>query len=461
MSLANFFPGRTVVLGAVMALTAQPAAAATLHDLAGGEDPSTNRVRIVFLSEGYTQQQLEKFVTDASTTLDNLLAQAPFYEYRNLFSAHAIAVASPQSGSDHPAYGVTRSTYFNSTFDNSDRIITVPLGANGQGKIDELVRDFVPTADVKVLLVNDPVPGGSDGFGYTVIASASSASLDMLVHEFGHVVGGLGDEYESGIPSLLDVEQANTTRETRREFIKWKAWIAPETPIPTPPTFDFMDVVGLFEGAKYQPTGWYRPELDCKMRSLAVPFCDVCTEALVLGIYGLIRPIESYSPAITSFPLEPGRTTSFSVQTIRPGTDDLYIRWLTNGVVAAEGVTNLTLSSTALNAGGNAVVAEVIDLTPLVRTDLEGRLAQTVQWTIINGAVAPALQLEQWSFSDGNLVFLVTGADGRSYALQHSTDLANWTSLSSHVVAPAGTWHTNQLSGFYRAQAIASGVASP
>ena len=34
-------------------------------------------------------------------------------------------------------------------------------------------------------------------------------------------------------------EEPNTTRETNRNAIKWKAWISPGTPLPTPETGDY------------------------------------------------------------------------------------------------------------------------------------------------------------------------------------------------------------------------------
>src|SRR6516225_5442749 len=76
--------------------------------------PVSNRFNIVLLSEGYTSNQLTQFRADATNALNALLGLAPYQEYRNYFNAFAIAVASAQSGSDHPAYGLSRATYFNS-----------------------------------------------------------------------------------------------------------------------------------------------------------------------------------------------------------------------------------------------------------------------------------------------------------------------------------------------------------
>ena len=102
------------------------------------------------------------------------------------------------------------------------------------------------------------------------------------------MLAGLGDEYTTANPGYPDIEEPNTTRETNRTAIKWKAWIDASTPVPTPPTNP--NLVGLFEGAHYHPTGWYRPKLNCLMRNFGVGFCEVCQEALVLVVLPTSAP---------------------------------------------------------------------------------------------------------------------------------------------------------------------------
>ena len=49
--------------------------------------------------------------------------------------------------------------------------------------------------------------------------------------------------------------------------------------------------IGLFKGAHYYHCGGYRPEYDCKMRNLGVPFCFVCREV----IWDRISPLLPWS----------------------------------------------------------------------------------------------------------------------------------------------------------------------
>ncbi|HWH71659.1 MAG TPA: M64 family metallopeptidase, partial [Candidatus Sulfotelmatobacter sp.] len=250
--------------------------------------PVLNRFNIVVLSEGYTADQLPQFRTDAANAVTSLLAHAPYQEYQGYVNAFALSVPSIQSGSDHPAKGIYRNTYFNSFY--SDYLITMPTNSAGQGKVDALLKSYLPQCHLAILLVNEPFyDGGSDGFAKTAIVSVSPMSAEILAHETGHVVAGLGDEYTDAYPGFPDLEEPNTTRETRPGFIKWKAWIPTNTPIPTPETYDYSTAIGLFQGAHYHTAHWYRPKLDCAMRSQYVPFCEVCSEALVLSVYKKVR----------------------------------------------------------------------------------------------------------------------------------------------------------------------------
>jgi hypothetical protein len=413
----------------------------------------SNRVTLVFLSEGYKSSQLGAFLNDCTNAMLTLLNRAPFTDYPRHFNAYAIPVASTDSGSDHPSSGLLRSTYFNSTYDSDERLITIPSNSQGQGKVDALLASLIPTHDIAVLLVNDLIPGGSDGGGKTVIVATSAFSY--LAHETGHVLAGLGDEYSSPFPGFPDIEEPNTTREMQRDRIKWKAWIEPETPLPTPPTAAFAQVVGLFEGAHYHSTGWYRPKLDCTMNHLEVAFCEVCAEALVLGIYTHVRPIDAVSPSSRSFSVRSEAPISFSVQVVKPLADTLRVEWQTNDIpVAGATLSSLTLSPRELGNGLHTVTAEVTDLTPRVRNDPMNRVTELVTWSLdvnlIELQMGPVLLL-----GEGLIAIRVTGTGVSQVFLQGSPDLTSWTSLSTNVFSGGETWFTNHLSSleFYRASA--------
>ena len=426
--------------------------------------PVSNRLNVVVLSEGYTASQLAQFLVDATNAVNVLLSHPPYQEYSNYFNAFAIKVASNQSGSDHPAYGIYHATYFNSTYDAAeDYLITIPQDSTGQGKVDALLQTFMPQCQLPILLVNDPTDGGSDGFFKTAIASlgglaaeASFGQPGLLSHETGHVLANLGDEYTTPNSGFPNTEEPNTTQQTNRLLIKWKAWISPSTPVPTPVSYGDGVVVGLFQGAHYHTNNWYRPQLNCVMRSLGVPFCAVCSEALVLAIYQKTRPVDSISPVSTNLTVSTPQALTFSLTLLEPATHSLSVQWYTNSM-ALSGATNpdLTLSPTALGNGNHTVSAVVRDNTPLVRNDPTNLLTQTVTWALNVNLAQLRLDSLLW-LTGGRFIFRIVGNAPQGVIVQGSTNLLNWGSLATNSFVAGQLWYTNSSAGtsprsFYRA----------
>src|SRR5689334_10254459 len=195
--VAMWFLGVLLRVGGIGSAGAQPFMQTTLRNGA-----VSNRLNIVLLSEGYTTNQLPQFLMDATNAVNTLLSHPPYQEYASYCNAFAIGVASKQPGSDHPSYPQYRDTYFNSTFDAADRLITIPTNSTGQGRVDALLASFMPRCHLAILMVNDPATGGSDGFSKTAIVSTRAMQVEaslgqpyILTHETGHVLANLGDEY--------------------------------------------------------------------------------------------------------------------------------------------------------------------------------------------------------------------------------------------------------------------------
>jgi hypothetical protein len=431
-----------------LALLSQHADAQSIQTLLTN-GPVSNRFNIVMLSEGYTSNQLAQFATNASAALSAMLARAPYQEYSNYFNAFAISVASTDSGSDHPKYGIYRNTYFNSSFDLNDALPTIPPNnfdanyADGQEKVDALLQTYVPNCHLPILLINDPKPGGSDGTGdKTAIVSIGGVWANVLVHESGHVVAGLGDEYTNASTAAA-IERPNTTREINRTAIKWASWIDPATPVPTQPQGSYPSFIGLFEGANYQSTGWYRPKFDCAMNHLGVPFCEVCSEALVLSIYQKVRPVDQISPTNTVISVFSTQALNFNLVLLQPSTHTLVVQWSTNGT-AVVGATNslLMVSPLSLGNGSHQVRAVVSDPTPLVRNDPAHLLSQTVTWTLNVSLSQLSIDSAAW-LPGGNFAFRVSGTAPAGFAVQSSTNLNMWLSLSTNNLASGQFWYTN------------------
>ena len=443
------------LLGLLLVLCSSLASGQTNFYTLQTNGPASNRVNVVFLAEGYTSGQFSQFLTNATNAMNSLFGTAPFSEYRPYCNAYAIAVASTQSGSDHPP-SLFVNTYFNSTYDAFlNYYVTIPTDSTGQGKVTALLNTYMPSCDLAVLLVNDSTQGGSDGGGLTAIVPTSFVMSEFLLHESGHVFAGLGDEYTAAYPGFPDIEEPNTTRETNRALIKWKAWISTNTPVPTPPTTEYTGVVGLFEGAHYHTTGWYRSRTSCRMENQGTSFfCEVCSEAIILSIYRQVRPIDSFVPASTNLFVTNPAALSFSLTILQPATHTLNIQWLTNGV-AVPGATNAAFSvlPAALGNGTNTVQGKVSDFTPLVRTDPTNLLSHTRTWTV--GVSVPQLQLSQarW-LGSGKFAFRVSGVAPQGFAIQASTNLTSWTSLTTNILSGGQFDYTNSTTGNFPQRAF-------
>jgi hypothetical protein len=419
--------------------------------------PTAKRINLVVLPEGYTTNELGNFLEHATNYVNSLLAAPPYQEYSNYFNAFAISVASVQSGSDHPG-SQTNNTYFNSSFYSYgiQRLITIPPNnfdanySHGQGKVDALLQTHMTNYHLVIMIVNDPNEGGSgnpDGTnGQPIITSLNPFyGWRTLLHESGHTLGKLADEYESGNPSgYVPSERPNSTAQTNRALIKWTAWIDTNTPLPTPEIEDYIEAVGLFEGAQYTNAGWYRPRYGCIMRDLNWPiFCEICSEQLVKSIYGLIRPIDSFSLASTNFSVYSTQALNFSVTALQPQTHDLTVQWYTNSM-AVSGATNFTfqLLPKSLPSGTNKVRAVVHDPTELVRNDPTNLLSGSNTWTLNISLTDLSLVSAQY-LAGSRFRLTVTGAAPQGFVIQASTNLSTWLSLTTNSLSGGKFDYTN------------------
>jgi hypothetical protein len=107
----------------------------------------------------------------------------------------------------------------------------------------------------------------------------------------GHLLGGLADEYYTSEVSVRDyypvgIEPIEPNLTTLTDFeSKWADMLDPSTPIPTPDSEKYQNVLGVFEGGGYVAEGVYRPWRDCTMKEAKYNnFCPVCAKAILKAI---------------------------------------------------------------------------------------------------------------------------------------------------------------------------------
>ncbi|MFN2497575.1 MAG: IgA Peptidase M64 [Pyrinomonadaceae bacterium] len=308
-------------------------------------DPAT-KVDLLLLGDGYTARETNKFVADARRLVAVLFATSPFKEHRKNFNVWGLCPPAHESGISRPSTGIYHDSPVGATYDafGSERYV---LTFDNQAL--RKVAQFAPYEFIEILANNRTYGGGGIFNLYSTVAADNAFADYVFVHEFGHHFAALADEYytsavaynpsaeliepwEPNVSALLATAGVTGIAGDLRAVLKWKDMISPGTPIPTPwnkEEFEkysreiqkrraqirqdklpenvmealfreervhlrelfakekYAGHVGAFEGANYEPKGYYRSEIDCIMFSRTNHFCAVCRRAIerIIGLY--------------------------------------------------------------------------------------------------------------------------------------------------------------------------------
>ncbi|KFL36017.1 IgA Peptidase M64 [Arenimonas donghaensis] len=300
-------------------------------------DPA-DKVDLLILGDGYAADELGKFESDARRLADHLFSVSPFKEREADFNVWALTVPLPESGVSRPSTGVHKASATGLRYDifGSER-----YALSVDNRAWRELAQHAPY-DVVEIIFNSETYGGGGIFGQFSTAAAGNDWADYLfVHEFGHHFAGLADEYYTSSVAYQsggerpEPWEPNATADPRAD--KWKHLVSPASPLPTPwPKTQFeafqrenqarraqlradqrpesemsqlfhdeqafitdlfdghphANAVGAFEGANYQATGYYRPQLNCLMFTRTDHFCDVCSDAVeaIIDLYSRRDP---------------------------------------------------------------------------------------------------------------------------------------------------------------------------
>jgi hypothetical protein len=240
----------------------------------------------VIIPDGYTQNEMDKFIKDAKRFTGFLFNASPYKENKSKFNIYAIQAPSTESGPDIPGDGVWKNTLLGTnfyTFDSERYLMT------SENKAVRDVASNAPYDQIYIMVNTSKYGGGAIYNHYATCVSENQHGDYVFAHEFGHSFAGLGDEYYESSTSYnefypLDVEPPDPNLTTMVDFgRKWKNMIDKNTPVPTPADEKYKKsgVIGVFEGGGYVNKGVYRPSYDCSMKSISVDnFCPVCRKAI-------------------------------------------------------------------------------------------------------------------------------------------------------------------------------------
>jgi hypothetical protein len=293
----------------------------------------TNRIKLVFLGDGFQASEMEKFFQAAQDKLDYLMKASapgrvnPFFPYKAMFNAVAVFVPSNESGACHPENNTPcPDTIFKTSFNTFGIVRLLAMSGTGSTAYGAVMRAFAPDYDLSVIISNDSTYGG--GGGIPAYVSLDQDASDVIAHEmFGHSFAHLGDEYAAPYPGYPDAEEPNTTTNGDPTTVKWAQWEQIDTQALNGNSS--LVVHAPVEGAHYHATGWYRPATNCKMAAYGAPFCPVCSETIIRAIYSKAKPIDAVTPAAGDVDTS-GGNWSLNVLTA-PVDSELQVQWSING----------------------------------------------------------------------------------------------------------------------------------
>jgi hypothetical protein len=294
-----------------------------------------DKVDLLLLGDGYTASEMDKWHRDAKRLTDTLFAASPFREHRAQFNVWAADTPSEDSGVSRPSDGIYRRSALGTTYDafGSERYVL-----NFDNKRWRRIASAAPYEFIEIVVNDRKYGGGGIHNLYATVAADNAFTPYVFVHEFGHHFAGLADEYytspvayQAGAAERPEPWEPNATADPRAA--KWRDLVSAGVPLPTPwPKEEFeaaqRDIqarrlkirqekrpeaemealfqeeragmtrllgsapltakVGAFEGALYEPKGYYRPQIDCIMFTRdEVGFCAVCRRAIerVIALY--------------------------------------------------------------------------------------------------------------------------------------------------------------------------------
>lgn len=355
------------VLGVVgLLLLVSPAQAFEVEELQH-TGSSGGRLDLVILGDGYTEAEQEKMSEDAEKVMNAFWSDTVFGAYREFVNVSLVHVVSNESGADQGSAGEQRDTALGAHFfcAGIERLLCVDDGA-----VRAIAMSDAPEFDQLLVIVNDLKYGGAGG-GVATTSMASSA-FQVPIHEVGHSLFGLADEYGGG-GNAHDGEcsEINVTRNSDLATVKWDEWTD-------------LQSVGLFEGGHYHDTGHYRPTLSCKMRHLGSEFGPICREAAVLAILEYGQLIDGLEPSAESeIEMTQDEVIDFRVSGPSPQPTTLRLNWMLDELPFAEGdERSLSLSGQDLEPGEHRLEVFLTDESEWVRASRPELLSAEAEWRL-------------------------------------------------------------------------------
>ena len=355
-----------------------------IYRVYGDESEAAQRINITLVPDGYTYADKALMEQHADQVVAHFRGKTPYAEHDNLINYNLVYAYSVGSGTDQCDCGTVVDNAMGTRFPDAggacgssqNRCLYYGSGCDTYVSGNLVAAEQrAPLHDKSLVMVNTTRYGGCGG-SRAVYSAGNSSANEVAVHELGHSLAGLADEYTSNTGCGGSGGEVNTS--TNAVDGAWPEWIA--------------DIGAPREGARYYTQCIYRPLNNCEMRALNQPFCPVCNQRWSLVLFGHSRtnptaPIASASPA-SPVAVNAGVSTNFSVGTRLASGPSITnsIEWSVQGpgdpspTVVATGVQQYSHSFST--SGEHTVRCTVIADTNFVKPSKVGSNVDTAVWTV-------------------------------------------------------------------------------
>ncbi|TRZ88026.1 hypothetical protein D4R89_08850 [bacterium] len=199
--------------------------------------PPRKSVDLVFVAEGYTAEDKDKFRSDVDRFTGRLFEIEPYRSAKAVFNVTGIMRPSPERAMDEPRQGAYKKTGLNASFNafDLDRYMLIEDGHRLREVAAEVPYDAI------VGMVNSKRYGGGGIYNdYCVTTVDNERSKAVFVHEFGHSFAGLADEYYASdvsyndfYPKGVEPLEPNITALLDPRRVKWADLLSPGIQVPT------------------------------------------------------------------------------------------------------------------------------------------------------------------------------------------------------------------------------------
>lgn len=316
--------------------------------------PSEEKFDIVVVGDGYTADELGTYDSHVRSKIDELFAVEPFTSYQSQFNVWKVDVVSNESGVDNDPLGTLRDTALDMYFycGDLDRLLCV-----NETKANQYAAE-APDVDQVIALANSTTYGGAGG-GVATSSGGHPDAGQIVVHELGHSIGGLADEYTYGSGDLYtgpEVPESNVSiydRATQEaQQIKWHAWMGQESPD--------GGIVDTYDGGRYYESGIFRPTDNSIMRSLGREFNLPGREAMVAAFHN--EAAVASTPYATADVVTLGTELSVTLPDL---PSERSVTWSVDGRAVTGSSGETAFDTTGLEPGA-VVTVTVVDETDWV-----------------------------------------------------------------------------------------------